>query len=109
METEIINENPKIYSNDVIDVLKGIFDPEIEYSIYDIGLIYKVHIKESTIDIVMTLTSINCPEAQSIPNDIEKELNLKFPDFMVNIEITFEPLWTVDNMSEEIQLKLGLL
>ncbi len=109
METEIINENPKIYSEDVINVLRGIYDPEIEYSIYDIGLIYKLHIKESSFDITMTLTSINCPEAQSIPNDIEKELKLKFPNFVINIEITFEPLWTVDNMSEEIQLKLGLL
>lgn len=63
----------------------------------------------SKIDVMMTLTSVNCPEAQSLPEDIKLSLEEKFPELTVSVEITFEPMWTVDNMSEEIKLSLGLL
>lgn len=105
---EIIN-NSTIKSEDVISVLQTVYDPDIHYSIYDIGLIYKITINEKSIHILMTLTSVNCPEAQSIPLNVEESLKEKFPDYEIIVEMTFEPEWTVENMSEEVQLTLGLL
>lgn len=106
---ELINQNPKIADTDIIEVLQNVFDPDIHYSVYDIGLIYKVTVNDSNLDVIMTLTSVNCPEAQSLPEEIKVSLEVKFPDLIVSVEITFEPMWTVDNMSDEIKLSLGLL
>ena len=109
MELIITNTNHQIYVEDIKDVLKSIFDPEIDFSIYDIGLIYEIHIDLKKIQIIMTLTSVNCPEAQYIPSKVKEELEAKFPNLNIEVEVTFEPSWTVDNMSDEIRLKLGLL
>jgi metal-sulfur cluster biosynthetic enzyme len=109
MDITINNTNPQIYIEDVKDVLKSIFDPEIDFSIYDIGLIYEIHIDLNTMKIIMTLTSVNCPEAQYIPDKVKEDLEAKFPNLSVEVEITFEPAWTVDNMSDEVKLRLGLL
>ncbi len=109
MELVINNTNPQIYIEDVKDVLKSIFDPEIDFSIYDIGLIYEIHVDLEKIKIIMTLTSVNCPEAQYIPDKVKEDLEFKFPNLIVEVEITFEPAWTVDNMSDEVKLRLGLL
>ena len=107
--TDIVNTNKQIADVDVINVLMNVFDPDIHFSVYEIGLIYNININDTNIDIVMTLTSVNCPEAQSIPEDIKSQLQEKFPQLIINVEITFEPMWTVDNMSDEIKLNLGLL
>lgn len=106
---EVINNNPTIPTTDIIEVFQNVFDPDIHYSVYDIGLIYKVTVTEKKIDVIMTLTSVNCPEAQSLPEEIESSLKAKFPDMEILVEISFEPMWTVDNMSDEIKLSLGLL
>lgn len=98
-----------IDSKEVVDILKNIYDPEIYYSIYDMGLIYKILIENEKIHIIMTLTSINCPEAQSLPQQVKDNLKEKFNDKEIIVEIVFEPTWTVDNMSDEIKLKMGLL
>jgi metal-sulfur cluster biosynthetic enzyme len=105
---EIINNSP-LDTNDIIATLQTVFDPDIHYSVYDIGLIYGVTIEDYTIKVVMTLTSVNCPEAQSLPLNIENALKEKFSDYSVSVDLTFEPEWTVDNMSEEVKLGLGLL
>lgn len=109
MELVINNSNPQIYIEDVKDVLKSIFDPEIDFSIYDIGLIYEIHVNLEEIKIIMTLTSVNCPEAQYIPDKVKEDLESKFPNLNISVDITFEPAWTVDNMSDEVKLRLGLL
>lgn len=106
---EVINDNPQINTQDIIEVLESVFDPDIHYSVYDIGLIYKVTVDTTSLNVLMTLTSVNCPEAQTLPEQIKESLMEKFPELEVNVEITFEPAWTVDNMSEEIKLSLGLL
>lgn len=106
---EVINNNPNIETSDIIEVLESVFDPDIHYSVYDIGLIYKVTVNTKCLEVIMTLTSVNCPEAQTLPEQIKDSLLEKFPDLEVTVEITFEPAWTVDNMSEEIKLSLGLL
>lgn len=105
---EIINQS-NINTDEIIQLLKNIFDPEIHYSIYDMGLIYKIEVIENNINILMTLTTPNCPEAVSLPDKVFEVLSEAFPDYTVNVEITFEPMWTVDNMTDDIKLGLGLL
>ena len=89
----------------IIRVLKTIYDPEIPVDIYELGLIYD----ENNAKILMTLTSPNCPVAESLPVEIEdkvkslKELN------DCEVEITFDPTWTQEMMSEEAKLELGML
>ena len=94
----------------IIKEIKKIYDPEIPVNIYELGLIYKIDIKEETkINIEMTLTSPNCPVAESLPAEVEekvKDINL-INDVKVNI--VFEPPWTKDMMSEEAKLELGML
>lgn len=109
METKIINNNPTIVTDNIINGLKGVFDPEIHFSVYDIGLIYEVNIQDTQIDILMTLTTINCPEAQSLPAMVKEAIEAIYPQLTTNVNLTFEPEWNVDNMSDEIKLRLGLL
>ena len=109
MNTEIILNNNNYQPETVIDALKNVFDPEISYSIYDLGLIYKIEINENKINVLMTLTSANCPEAEAIPQDAKEMIANLCPGAEIEINITFEPQWTLDNLPEEIQLKMGLL
>ncbi len=109
METIITNKSKKIVTDDIINALKRVFDPEIDFSIYDIGLIYEVHIEEENINIVMTLTSFSCPEAQTLPEMVENEIKAICPHIDVFVDVTFEPVWNVDNMADEVKLRLGLL
>lgn len=105
---EFDNTSP-LNTEDIIAILQTVYDPDIHYSIYDIGLIYKVTVNLTTIHVLMTLTSVDCPEAQSLPLNVENALKEKYPDYEIVVEMTFEPQWTVDNMSEEVKLTLGLL
>lgn len=105
----IIINNSSLDTNQIISVLQTVFDPDIHYSIYDIGLIYQVTIENFTINVLMTLTSVNCPEAQTLPENVNIALKDSFPDYTVSVELTFEPEWTVENMSDEVKLGLGLL
>jgi metal-sulfur cluster biosynthetic enzyme len=109
MEVNIINDNNEVITEDVINALKNVFDPEIDYSVYDIGLIYGVNIQKELVSILMTLTTINCPEAQTLPMMVKEAVEKVCPNLTVDVELTFEPEWNVDNMSDEIKLKLGLL
>lgn len=109
ISVEIINNSSYIKNEDVILILKNIYDPEISYSIYDLGLIYKINISDTEIDIVMTLTTANCPEAQSLPEQVKNSISEGFKDVNVSVNIVFDPPWTVDNMDRNIKLILGLL
>ncbi|MAO46983.1 MAG: SUF system Fe-S cluster assembly protein [Crocinitomicaceae bacterium] len=96
--------------NQVIEVLKTIFDPEIPVDIYELGLIYEVKISsEGMVDIDMTLTSPNCPVAESLPREVEDKV--KEMDGVVDAKVTivFEPAWTQDMMSEAAKLECGFL
>lgn len=94
----------------IVGVLKTIYDPEIPVDIYELGLIYDVLVnEENDVKILMTLTSPNCPVAETLPVEVEekvKSLNLVKD---AEVEITFDPPWTQDLMSEEAKLELGLL
>ncbi|MBL6866279.1 MAG: SUF system Fe-S cluster assembly protein [Flavobacteriales bacterium] len=94
----------------VIDVLKSIFDPEIPVDIYELGLIYEVKITEDGfVHIEMTLTSPNCPVAESLPADVEEKVGKIEGATGAKVTIVFEPPWTQDMMSEEAKLELGFL
>jgi FeS assembly SUF system protein len=96
--------------NEVIEVLKTIFDPEIPVNIYDLGLIYEVNIlKDSAVEIVMTLTSPNCPAAGSLPSEVEQKAKAVAGVKDVTIELVFDPPWNQEMMSEEAKLELGFL
>jgi len=94
----------------IIRVLKTIYDPEIPVDIYELGLIYDVFVSdENNAKILMTLTSPNCPVAESLPVDIEEKVKSLKEINSCEVEITFDPPWTQDLMSEEAKLELGLL
>ena len=94
----------------VVDVLKTIFDPEIPVDIYELGLIYDVFVNENKeAKILMTLTSPNCPVAESLPVEVEERVQTLDEIDNAEVEITFDPPWTQDLMSEEAKLELGFL
>jgi FeS assembly SUF system protein len=100
----------KQLENTIITVLKTIYDPEIPVDIYELGLIYDIDIDpESNVHISMTLTSPSCPVAESLPVEVEDKVRGIDAVQKAKVEITFEPPWDKDMMSEEAQLELGFL
>jgi FeS assembly SUF system protein len=94
----------------VVAVLKDIFDPEIPVNIYDLGLIYEVNVDDNNkVRIVMTLTSPNCPVAESLPEEVHERVKAIDGVADVELNLTFDPPWTRDMLSEEALLELGLL
>ena len=96
--------------DEAIKTLQEIFDPEIPVNIYDLGLIYEVNVDPgNNIQIVMTLTSPNCPVAESLPVEVKTKLEA-IPDVSsVTVDLTFEPTWSMDLMTEAAKLELGML
>ena len=96
--------------SEILRVIKSIYDPEIPVNIYDLGLIYEVNVKDdNSVIIIMTLTSPNCPVAESLPIEVKEKVSLIKGVKDVELELTFEPPWDKDMMSEEAQLELGFL
>jgi FeS assembly SUF system protein len=96
--------------DDIVRVIKTIYDPEIPVDIYELGLIYDVFVNEDNeVRIIMTLTSPNCPVAESLPQEVKEKVQSIDTVKNVEIELTFDPPWTQDIMSEEAKLELGLL
>ena len=94
----------------IVKELKSIFDPEIPVDIYELGLIYDVLVNEDyEVKILMTLTSPNCPVAESLPQEVEEKIRSIDEVKTAEVEITFDPPWTKDLMSEEAKLELGFL
>ncbi|MEE3145999.1 MAG: SUF system Fe-S cluster assembly protein [Bacteroidota bacterium] len=96
--------------NTIVDVLKSIYDPEIPVDVYELGLIYEVKIdKDFNVQIDMTLTSPNCPVAESMPKEVEDKV-AEIPKVKsAKVNIVFDPPWNKDMMSEEAKLELGFL
>jgi FeS assembly SUF system protein len=94
----------------ILSVIKTIYDPEIPVNIYELGLIYDVSINEDgEVRISMTLTSPNCPVAESLPVEVETKVKEIDGVSKCLVLITFEPPWSTDNMSEVCKLELGML
>lgn len=99
-----------VIEKDIIVTLRNIFDPEIPVNVFDLGLIYEIDVKSDfNVHIVMTLTAPNCPVAESLPNEIKEKVAIVKGVKEVEVEITFEPPWDKDMMSEEAKLDLGFL
>lgn len=93
-----------------IAVMKTIFDPEIPVNIYDLGLIYEVKANdENKVEVEMTLTSPNCPVAESLPLEVENKIRFLDEVEDCKVNIVFDPPWDQDKMSEEAKYELGLL
>lgn len=96
--------------NKIIEQLKQVFDPEIPVNIYDLGMIYEIEVNDSNeVRIVMTLTSPNCPEVESLPAEVREKIRQIDGIKEVEIELTFDPPWDRSMLSEEAQLELGFL
>ncbi|MFY7991196.1 MAG: SUF system Fe-S cluster assembly protein [Fluviicola sp.] len=94
----------------IVAMLKTIFDPEIPVDIYELGLIYEVNIsKDGHVDVDMTLTSPNCPVAESLPKDVKEKIESIDGVTSAEVRIVFDPPWDKDMMSEEAKLELGFL
>ena len=95
--------------NKVIEEIKKIYDPEIPVNIYELGLIYKIEIdKENKVNLDMTLTSPNCPVAESLPNQVKESIKGVEGVSDVNLNLVWEPPWDKDKMSEAAKLELNL-
>ena len=100
----------EILNDEIVQALRSVYDPEIPVSIYELGLIYEIKIKENgDVDIIMTLTTPNCPEAQTIPEKVADVVSLLKGVNEVKVQITWEPPWTQDRMTEAAKLELGLM
>ena len=94
----------------IVKELKSIFDPEIPVDIYELGLIYDVFVNEDNeVKILMTLTTPNFPVAETLPQEVEEKIKSLDDVKTAEVEITFDPPWTKDLMSEEAKLELGFL
>ena len=95
---------------DIITNLKKVYDPEIPVDIWELGLIYNISIKEDNhVDVTMTLTSPNCPVAETLPMEVEQAVLQTEGVKSVNLELTFDPPFTPDMMSEEAKFSLGMM
>mgnify|MGYP005858161443 CR=1 FL=1 len=103
------NEFLQIEEN-IVDMLKTVYDPEIPVNIYDLGLIYKVEVNEDKdVTVEMTLTAPNCPAADFILEDVRMKVESVEGVKSVIVNLVFEPEWDKDMMSEEAKLELGFL
>ncbi len=100
----------KVLGIKILEKIKSIYDPEIPVDIYELGLIYDVFVNENRdVKILMTLTTPNCPVAETLPVEVEEKVKTIEEVNNAEVEITFDPPWTQDLMSEEAKLELGFL
>ncbi|SRR5581483_2489018 len=99
-----------LLENAVIESLRNVYDPEIPLNVYDLGLIYEVEVHDdATVRVVMTLTSPNCPVAQTLPQEIEDAVRSTPGVADAAVELTWDPPFSIERMSDEAKLALGLL
>ena len=107
--TTQVAEDSTVKPEDVIEVLRQCFDPEIPVNIVDLGLIYDIAIKPERVDIKMTLTALGCPMAADVIADVRDHL-LTIPGVtQADVDIVYEPMWTPERMSEEARWELGMV
>tara|TARA_B100001250_G_scaffold384594_1_gene379552 strand:+ start:397 stop:714 length:318 start_codon:yes stop_codon:yes gene_type:complete len=94
--------------NKIVEAIKKVYDPEIPVDIYELGLIYDIKINKGEVEITMTLTSPFCPVAGSLPKEVAARASEVEGVKNANVELVFEPPWTMDLMSEEAKLELNM-
>jgi len=100
----------RILEEKIVHVLKNIYDPEIPVDIYALGLVYEHKVDEDgNVKVVMTLTAPNCPVADIMPQQVKDEISFLTGVKDVDVEITFDPPWDQDMITDEAKLELGLL
>ena len=100
----------KILEDSIINVIKTIFDPEIPVNIYELGLIYDIKIDdEFNVEVDMTLTTPNCPVAESLPEEVRTKVGLIEGVKESSVNLLFDPPWDKDMMSEEAKFELGFM
>tara|TARA_Y100000590_G_scaffold113324_1_gene129231 strand:- start:595 stop:921 length:327 start_codon:yes stop_codon:yes gene_type:complete len=92
---------------EIIEILKTCYDPEIPIDLWNLGLIYDIKIKKNDVYILMTLTTPGCTMAESIANDIKNKISNNKLVEKIEVEITFDPIWTPEMMTDEGRVKLG--
>ena len=102
-------ENKPTIEEEIVKMLRTVYDPEIAVNIYDLGLIYNIEENDGIVKIEMTLTAPNCPAADFIIEDVRMKVESIENVKNVDIQLVFEPEWDKDMMSEEAKLELGLL
>jgi FeS assembly SUF system protein len=111
METQsaLPPEETERLSGEIVAALKTVFDPEIPADIYELGLIYKVELKDDrSVDLMMTLTTPNCPAAGELPQMVENAVASVPGVGVVNVNLVWDPAWTPDRMSDEARLVLNM-
>ena len=109
MNAIITTQNPAM-AQKVIDMMKTCYDPEIPVDIWELGLIYEIDIdNENNLKVKMTLTSPSCPVAESLPLEVEQKIRELEGIRSAKVELTFEPPWTKEMMSEVAQVELGFM
>ncbi len=99
----------KKLESEIVEAIKKVYDPEIPVNIYELGLIYKIDIQEDgNVEITMTLTSPFCPVAGSLPKEVAARASEVDGVKKANVELVFEPAWSMELMSDEAKLKLNL-
>lgn len=107
---ELNSERIRDLGEEMVMVFKSIYDPEIPVDIYELGLVYDAHIStDGQAKILMTLTSPNCPVAESLPAEVEEKIAKIEGIEKASVQITFDPPWTKELMSEEAKFELGML
>ena len=93
---------------EVIEIIKDCYDPEIPINIYDLGLIYEIDAKPESVGVKMTLTTQGCPAAQTLPEQVRQKISSTLGITQVNVELTFNPPWSPERISPEGRKKLGI-
>ena len=97
-----------VREEDVIEVLREVFDPEIPVNIVDLGLVYEIDIRPARVDVKMTLTALGCPMAAEVMTDVREHL-LEIPGVKdAGVEIVYDPPWTPERMTEDARWELGM-
>ena len=104
-------ENKKLALEEkVVEMLKTVYDPEVPVNVYDLGLIYKIDVKDDgCVDIDMTMTFPGCPAMEFLMEDVRQKVESIEETKDVTVNLVFEPLWNKDMMSEEAKMELGFL
>ena len=109
-ETELTEEESLDLKQKIVEAIKLVYDPEIPVDVYELGLIYEINIfPVNNIHVLMTLTSPACPSAEAIPGEIKQRILEVEGVNEAEVEVTFDPPYATDMMSEEARLELGFM